>query len=134
MPRIRKVFILAFLSAVLLGGCTTTQNPSQAARLNVWMTRWADVADHRPAPRNTFSKNDRPTAVLQNLSLKEQTVNVEFIHVDSNRSVFNSGALVRPRVLKCVGASGPLPAGTYTLKVTPQNSPPLMQTFAVYGD
>jgi len=133
MPRIMRTFAVAFLF-VWLGGCAAHQSPSQAARLNVWMTRWADVADRRPTQRNTFSKNDRPTAVLQNLGLKEQTVYVEFIHVDSNKSVFNWGAAVVPRELKCVGAPRPLAAGTYHLKVTPQNSPPLMQTFAVYGD
>jgi hypothetical protein len=133
MLRILKSVVLAWLS-VLASGCSTTQNPSQAARLNVWMTRWADVADHRPIQRNTFSKDDRPTAVLQNLGLKEQTVYVEFIHADSNRSVFNQGTAVVPRQLRCLGAPRPLPAGTYHLKVTPQNSPPLMQTFAVYGD
>jgi hypothetical protein len=133
MPRIVRTFAVACLF-VWLSGCTATQNPSQAASLNVWMARLADVADHRPVQRNTFSKNDRPMAVVQNLGSKDQTVNVQFIHVDSNKTVFNRGTVIVRREVRGVGPTEPIPAGTYHLKVTPESSPPLMQTFAVYGD
>jgi hypothetical protein len=128
-----RTFFMA-LVPILLGGCIAPQNPSEAARLNAWMTRWADVVQHKPIQRTAFTKNDRPMAILQNMGWKDQTVYVEFIHVDSNKSVFHEGTGIARNELKYIGPTQPLAAGTYYLKVTPQNSPPLMQTFAVYGD
>jgi hypothetical protein len=126
-----RTFLLVFLTTVL-AGCAANQNPSQAAQLRAWMTRRSDVMQRKPVPRTTFTKGDLPVAVLQ--TAKDQTVYVEFIHADSNKSVFHDGTIVVRNELKFIGPTQLLAPGTYYLKVTPQNSPPLMQTFAVYGD
>jgi hypothetical protein len=124
-------FLVVFV-AIVLAGCATSQNPSQAAQLRAWMTRRSDVMQRNPVPRTAFSKGDLPVAVLQ--TAKDQTVYVEFIHADSNKSVFHEGITVARKELRLVGPTQLLAPGTYYLKVTPQNSPPLLQTFAIYGN
>jgi hypothetical protein len=97
------------------------------------MTRWDDIREHRRAPRLAFAKNDRPTAVVENLGWKPQQVAVEFIRQDTGKVVFQSAFPVGRNEIKHIAPPETLTAGSYNLKVTPENSAPIVQNFSVYG-
>jgi hypothetical protein len=129
-------YLLSVLSLLLLVGCksppTTTAEP-KAAELNAYMTRADDVRENRHAPRMAFAKNDKPTAVVENLGAKEQQVAVEFIRQDTGKVVFQSAFPVARNETRHIAPRETLPAGSYNLKVTPGNSAPIVQNFSVYG-
>lgn len=81
-----------------------------------------------------FAKNDRPTAVLQNLGWREQQVTVEIVRQDNGQVVYQSTVPLARNEIKYIEPPQPLAAGTYHLKVTPASpAPPVVQNFSVYG-
>jgi hypothetical protein len=128
-----RPYVFSLISLVLLVGCTSPPTAVEAARLNAFMTRWDDIREHRRTPRLAFAKNDMPTAVVENLGWKSQQVAVEFIRQDTGKVVFQSAFPVGRNEIKHITPREPLTAGSYNLRVTPENSAPIMQNFSVYG-
>jgi hypothetical protein len=118
---------------LLLAGCASPPTASEAARLNAFMTRWDDIREHRRTARMAFARNDMPTAVVENLGWKPQQVAIELIRQDTGKVVFQSAFQLGRNEIKYSKPPEPLTAGTYNLKVTPENSAPIVQNFAVYG-
>ena len=81
----------------------------------------------------SFAKNDLPTPVVQNLGWKQQQVTMEVIRQDTGKIVYQTSFPLARNETRAAKLTGPLTAGTYDLKVTPENAPPVVQNFSVYG-
>lgn len=129
----RTSYFVSFLVALLFAGCASPPTAAEAARLNVFVSRWDDIRAQKGVPRMSFAKNDLPTPVVQNLGWKEQRVTMEVIRQDTGQVVYQTSFPLARNETKASKPNGPLRAGTYCLKVTPENSPPVVQNFSVYG-
>ena len=58
---------------------------------------------------------------------------MEVIRQDTGQVVYQTSFPLARNETKASKPNGPLRAGTYCLKVTPENSPPVVQNFSVYG-
>jgi hypothetical protein len=127
--------LLAVFSLLFLVGCKSPPPAAVEASppLNAFMTRGDDIREQRRTPRMAFAKNDMPTAVVENLGAKEQRVAVEFIRQDTGKVIFQSAFPIKHNETKHIAPRETLPAGSYNLKVTPENSAPIVQNFSVYG-
>jgi hypothetical protein len=129
----RTSYFIPFLVPLLFVSCVSPPTAAEAARLNIFVSRWDDVRAQKKVPRMSFAKNDLPTPVVQNLGWKEQRVTMEVIRQDTGKIVYQSSFLLARNETRAVKPKDPLTAGTYHLKVTPENSPPVVQNFSVYG-
>ena len=127
------ILVAGAVLTCLVSGCVAPLTTSEAARLNVFMVSWNDAREHRRAPRATFAKGEMPTAAVENLGWKTQQVKVEFVRVDTGQPFFQGAFPVARNEIRSVKAPDSLPAGNYMVRVTPENSAPLVQNFAIYG-
>jgi hypothetical protein len=126
-----KRFLLG-ASLLVLAGCASPPTASEAAQLRVFMSRIDDVRAQKTVPRTTFARNDLPMPVVQNLGAKAQYTTMEIIRQDGT-VIYHTFFRLGPNETKGVHPSKALDAGSYILKVTPRDIPPVVQNFSVYG-
>lgn len=129
-----RAYAQCALMLIMLAGCASPPTAEEVGRVEAYMMRWEDVRERRPTGhRMAFTRNDLPTPVMKNLGWKERQVMVELVRQDSGTAVFQSTLSLPRNELKYIYPRNPLPAGAYHLRVTPENSPPVVQNFSVYG-
>jgi hypothetical protein len=125
--------LLFLLAGLLAAGCASPPTASEAGKLNVYVVRWDDVRAHRLVHRMAFARNDLPTPVVQNLGWKEQRIKLEVIEQNTGKVMFETAFPLGRNEIRHSQPAEPLKAGTYVLKVTPENAAPVVQNFSVYG-
>ena len=132
IPKLSRILLLVV--ALVLAGCaakkgTDWSNPA----VSVQTARLVDIHQHRFLPVSSFSSQERMAAVIRNLTSHDQVLQVEFVRQDGGLTLWKNAATVGRGRSYYTGPTAPLPAGSYTVKVSGTGIQPIITGFTVYG-
>ena len=99
----------------------------------VQTARFQDVRENKFIPVNSFSNRERIAAVIRNMTMQDQVLQVELVRQESGLPFWRNAVTVPKGQTYFTGPTAPLNGGRYSVKVSGTGIQPVLCGFTVYG-